>query len=315
MHAPMSSQILPIRVLCEISTADLAYAGGKGAHLGQLTRTGLPVPPGFVIGAPVYAAFRVRSGLAGHLQTLLRGLDVEDGAALEQAAGEARRLVRESELPDWLEGEIGTAHRWLAGVEADTAVAVRSSGVAADPASAWLASVNKTYLNAQGLAAVIDGVRRCWMSLFNAETIRYRHDRGLGPGDIDIAVIVQLQISATREGRMFTSDPATHVREQMVIEGRRGFADSLAPGGLVSAARPQAACDRYVVDKRRMSAVPGLGGDRLVLTDDEVFRLAELGVAIEREFHSPQDIEWVFDPDGRIWLLQSRPLLLQAAPS
>jgi pyruvate, water dikinase len=308
----VSSQVVPIRLLCEISSAEVSYAGGKGAHLGQLTRTGLPVPPGFVVGAPAYSAFRVRTGLAARLQTLLEGVDVDDPAALEQAGDEATRAIEETELPDWLEQAIGTAHKWLVGDEADAAVAVRSSSTAVDSASMWFAGVNQTFLNVHGLGAVVDMVKRCWMSLFSVETIRYRAERGFGEGDMDIAVVVQLQVAATRTGVMFTSEAATHARDQLVIERSSGFGGSLISGRIApDPGREQP--DRYLVDKQRMSVVERPSGDPPVLTDDEVFRLAELGVAIEREYRSSQEIEWVVDRDGRIWLLQSRPMLVEAA--
>ena len=302
----VSSQIVPIRGLCEISAAEVAYAGGKGAHLGQLTRTGLPVPPGFVIGAPAYAAFRDHAGMAGRLQTLLGDLDVEDAIALRQAAGEARLMVNETDMPDWLTDAIGAAHRRLVVGESDAGVAVRSSGTAEDPASAWFVAVNETFLNVRGLGAIVEKIKSCWMSLFSPETICYRAERGLSTGDMDIAVVIQLQIAATRTGVMFTGEPATDARDQLVIEGWLGFGSPLAmPAG-------ETPIDRYGIDKRRMSAVSRSEGGRPVLTDDEVLRLAELGVAVEREYGAPQEIEWVIDRGGRIWLLQSRPLPVKA---
>lgn len=301
------SRIAPIRALCEISATDVAYAGAKGAHLGQLARTGLPVPPGFVIGAPAYAAFRDHTGVAGRLQTLLGDLDVEDAIALRQAADEARLAVNETDMPDWLIDAIGGAHRWLVVGESDAGVAVRSSGTAEDPASAWFAGVNETFLNVRGLGAIADKIKSCWMSLFSPETISYSAQRGLSTGDMDIAVVVQLQIPATRTGVMFTGEPATDARDRLVIEGWLGFGSPLAmPSG-------ETPVDRCGIDKRRMSVAWRSDGGRPVLTADEVLRLAELGVAIEREYGAPQEIEWVIDPGGRIWLLQSRPLRTEAA--
>ncbi len=304
----VSSEIVPIRLLCEISSGEVAYAGSKGAHLGQLTRTGLPVPPGFVVGAPAYEAFRVQTGLAGRLEAIVSGLHAEDATAVQQAAEDACRAVRESDVPGWLEDAIATAHRCVVGGEADAAVVVRSSGVAGDPASAWFAGVNQTFLGVQGVGAVVNRVKRSWMSLFSAETIRYRAERGLRTSDMDIAVIVQRQIPATRAGVVFTTDPATDARDQLVIEAHLESESALATRDPGDRRR-----DRYVVDKRRMSAVSRAEGHRPILTDDEVFRLAELGVAIEREYRSPQVIEWVFDPDGSIWLLQGRPLCPEVA--
>jgi phosphoenolpyruvate synthase/pyruvate phosphate dikinase len=299
----VSSEIVPIRLLCEISSDEVAYAGSKGAHLGQLTRTGLPVPPAFVVGAPAYKAFRVQTGLDRRLQTLMSGLDVEDAAAVQQVTEGARRAIQESDMPDWIEDAIATAYRCVVGDEADGAVVVRSSGVAKDPSLAWFAGLNQAFLGVQGVGAVVNRVKRSWMSLFRAETIRYRAERGLRTSDLDIAVIVQRQIPATAAGIIFTTDPATDARDQLVIEAYSEFGSALANRNPGFRRR-----DCHVVDKRLMTVLRRGEHHRPIVTDDEVFRLAELGVAIEREYRSPQVIEWVFDPEGLIWLLQSRPL-------
>ncbi len=79
-----------VRRFAELSRADVAFAGGKGANLGELTAAGVPVPPGFVVGAPAYAAYCDEGGLREQLTRALDGVDVEDTAALEAAADQAR---------------------------------------------------------------------------------------------------------------------------------------------------------------------------------------------------------------------------------
>ena len=266
--------LVPIRPFPDLSIADVPYAGVKGANLGQLARTGLSVPPGFVVGAPSYAAFRGQP---------------EDG-----------------EMPGWLADAIGAAYDELCPGELDAPVAVRSSATDEDAAPGSFAGMNNTFLNVRGHGAVIEAVKRCWQS------------------DMDIAVVVQRQIPSTRAGVMFTVDPVTNVRDHLVIEGSFGLGESVAKG-LVSP-------DRYVVEKSSMrvvarSVLPKAltietarrGGTvarelsveescRPALSEEEVLRVAELGLAIEREYGAPQDIEWAFDPDGNIWMLQSRPI-------
>ena len=249
--------LVPIRPFSDLTTDDAPYAGSKGANLGQLTRMGLAVPPGFVVGAP----------------------------ALRAAAEDARAARRDSEMPAWLMEAIGAAYDALCHDAIDDTVAVRSSAIAEDAVSASFAGINETFLNVRGRGinetflnvrgreAVIDAVQRCRHSPFGA--------------GIDIAVVVQRQIPSARAGVMFTSDPATGERDHLVIE---------AP-------------DRHVVEKSTMTIVArSVRPIRTVLTDEEVLRLAELGMAIEREYGSPQATEWAFDPEGSIWLLQSRPV-------
>ena len=323
--------LAPVRPFTDLSTADVPYAGGKGANLGQLTHAGLPVPPGFVVGAPAYAAFRKQSGLGRKLAQILGGLDVEDTEALQAAADEARQAVAESEMPAWLATAIADGYRQLAGEDTDAPVAVRSSATAEDTASASFAGMNETFLNTRGVDAVIDAVKRCWMSLFGARTIYYRGHRGFSQADMDIAVVVQRQIESTRAGVMFTVDPSTGENDQLVIEGSFGLGEAVVSG--------QVSPDRYIVDKSLMAIVTRsvkpkeltiefaangggtvtrqLSADeslRPVLSDDEVLRLAEIGVAIEREYASPQDTEWSIDGDGQIWMLQSRPITTTVRP-
>jgi pyruvate, water dikinase len=322
--------LVPVRPFSGLTSADVAYAGGKGANLGQLTQVGLPVPPGFVVGAPAYAAVRADTHLGAHLEQILSNLDVEDTAALQEAAGQARAAVGESELPAWLTEAIVAAYRELCREgEVEASVAVRSSATAEDTASASFAGMNETFLNVRGAEAVLDAVKRCWQSLFGARTVYYRAQRGFSQSDMDIAVVVQRQIASTRAGVMFTIDPASGQREHLVIEGSFGLGESVVSG--------QVSPDRYVVEKQNMvilvrsvrpkeltiEVLPAGGttkrelsaeeSQRPVLSDEEVLRLAALGLEIERAYSSPQDTEWAFDRDGQAWILQSRPITTIAA--
>ena len=313
-----------VRRFAELSRADVAYAGGKGANLGELTAAGLPVPPGFVVGAPAYAAFCDGGGLRGRIEARLAGVDVEDTEALERAASEVRAEVEAEPLPGGLAAAIGDAYDELAGGNPNAAVAVRSSATAEDTESASFAGMNETILNVRGREAVLDAVRRCWSSLFGARTVYYRAKRGFGQADMDIAVVVQAQISSTRSGVMFTIDPASGAGDRLIVEGAFGLGESVVSGSVSP--------DRYVVAKETLTTLrrevrrkeltiePNADGgtttrelageeaERPVLNEEEVRRVAELGVRIEGHYAAPQDTEWAIDADGAIWMLQSRPV-------
>jgi len=318
------------RPFSDLSRDDVAYAGGKGANLGELTRAGLPVPPGFVVGAPAYAMFCEESGVRSRLNEILASVDVEDGTALEAASAAARQAVLDATMPATLREAIVSAYGDLAGADPDAAVAVRSSATAEDTASASFAGMNETYLNTRGADAVVEAVKRCWGSLFGARTIYYRGHRGFSQADMDIAVVVQIQIPSTRAGVMFTVDPSTGERDHLVIEGSFGLGEAVVSGSVSP--------DRYVVRKSDLAITTrsvrpkelvieaAEGGGTLtreldasesmqaVLDDAEVVRLAELGLAIEKHYGTPQDTEWSFDPDGGVWMLQSRPITTIVAP-
>ncbi len=314
----------PVRTFSQLRVADVPYAGGKGANLGELTSAGVPVPPGFVVGAPAYAAFCDESGLRERLATALEGFDEEDTVALEAAAAAAREALESSPMPEWLETTIRSAYGELCGEEGDVPVAVRSSATAEDTTAASFAGMNETFLNVRGGDAVIAAVRRCWRSLFGARTVYYRASRGFDQAGMDIAVVVQRQIASTRSGVMFTADPSTGDLGRLVIEGSFGLGEAVVSG--------QVSPDRYVVDKTTLSVVarevhhkelviePSAEGGtatrptteleahRAVLTDSEVLAVAALGRTIEQHYRAPQDTEWAFDPSGKLWFLQSRPI-------
>jgi pyruvate, water dikinase len=313
-----------VRRFAELGKGDVDFAGGKGANLGELTRAGLPVPPGFVIGAPAYVAFCEAQGLRARIAAGLQELDVDDTAALGEASRRVREMILRESLPGWLEGAIREAYAELTGGDGRAAVAVRSSATAEDTESASFAGMNETFLNVRGSDAVVDAVRRCWASLFGGRTVFYRSKRGFSQAEMDIAVVVQRQVASTRAGVMFTIDPSTGRADRVVIEGSFGLGESVVSGSVSP--------DRYVVEKETMAIAtrevrakeltiePVEGGGtsrrqlsaeesmRPVLDDAEVRQLADLAVQIERHYRAPQDTEWAFDAEGHVWMLQSRPV-------
>jgi len=314
----------PVRAFGDLGREDVAYAGGKGANLGELTSAGLPVPDGFVVGAPAYAAFCSETGLREQLAALLDAVNVEDTAALQAASAAARELVDQTPIPERLEREIRSAYEKLAGDDPQAPVAVRSSATAEDTVETSFAGMNETFLNIRGADAVLDAVRRCWRSLFGARTIYYRGLNDFAQADMDIAVVVQRQVASTRAGVMFTVNPATGERGELVIEGSFGLGEAVVSGSVSP--------DRYVVDKATLAIrrrevhhkelvieyAPSGGTQQRklseqeavqpVLSDAEVVAVAELGRRIENHYRFPQDTEWAFDPDGGLWMLQSRPV-------
>ena len=281
----------------------------------------MPVPPGFVVGAPAYAAFCDATGLREGLEALLSGVDVERTRDLEAAAERARALVTGTPVPDDLAAAIREAYGRLG---EGVAVAVRSSATAEDTASASFAGMNETFLNVRGADAVVDAVRACWASLFRARSLYYRAKRGFGQAGMDIAVVVQRQVASRCAGVMFTADPATGDRERIVIEGASGLGESVVSG--------QVTPDRYVVAKadlavlsrdvhrKELAIEPSAGGGtatraldpeeggRPVLDDAQVARVADLGRRVEQHYGEPQDTEWAFDAEDALWLLQARPI-------
>lgn len=316
-----------VRTFEELSRSDTNFAGGKGANLGELFGAGMPVPGGFVVGAPAYARFVEATGLREQLAERLDGVDVDVPAALARASDDARELVLDADVPDEVVDAVRSAYAGLDGAEA--AVAVRSSATAEDTEAASFAGMNETFLNVIGEGELVEALHRCWASLFGARTIFYRAKRGFGQADMDIAVVVQRQIESTRAGVMFTIDPASGDHDRLVIEGSLGLGESVVSGAVSP--------DRFVVEKATLeviertvgakelevTAAPGGGtierrlddvqATKPSITDEEARALAQLGLRIEEHYGAPQDTEWAIDADGEVWMLQSRPVTTTAS--
>ncbi len=319
-----------IRPFAALGRQDTAIAGGKGANLGELTRAGFPVPPGFVVGAPASTRPSVdATGLRERIAGALAGVDVDDAAALEAACHERPRDDRGTSRcrPRSPQRSVARLRRSSPAATDDAPVAVRSSATAEDTEAASFAGMNETFLNVRGADAVLDAVRRCWASLFGARTVFYRAKRGFGQADMDIAVVVQRQIASTRAGVMFTIDPATRrhrpARDRGLVRPRRGgrqrqrlarplrrrrrttlaiLAREIHPQG----ARRSSRCRRRDGTSGRSATTRRT---RPSLTDDEARAIAELGRRIEQPLRlrrrTPSGRS---TPTGTIWMLQSRPV-------
>jgi pyruvate,water dikinase len=312
--------------LDSLGIGDVPVAGGKGANLGELRRNGFPTPAGFVVTAGAYLRVLEENDARAALLDLHQRSQ-QGNADTAAIAAEARGIVERLSLPDWFRDEVAASYTSLG---RDLPVAVRSSATAEDTEAASFAGMNETYTNTRGVEDVLDRIKSCWRSLYGDRVVSYRAQRAIGD-EPEIAVIVQQMVASERSGVMFSIDPSTGAREHLVIEAAFGLGEVVVSG--------QVEPDTYVVDRdscRVTSArvglqshqiVSGVGGDerielapdqggRRVLTDDEVVRVAQLGLRVEQHYGSPQDMEWAFVGD-ELYLLQSRPITTTAtvAPS
>jgi rifampicin phosphotransferase len=292
---------------------DLELAGGKGANLGELTRAGFLVPDGFIVSTEAYETVVEEAALA---DVITAGLAARDDGATIRAAFE------NVTIPDGLTAAIIAAYTDLG----HGPVAVRSSATAEDLAGAAFAGQQDTYLNVIGDAAVLDAVRRCWGSLWTERAIAYRRRQQIGSVNLRIAVVVQLMVEAEFAGVMFTANPVTGARDEVVVDATPGLGEAVV-SGLVTP-------DHYVLDSQggvrehtqgqrevviRTAAGGGVTHDTeagtgpATLPDPVLTELAALGRSVTAHFGTPQDIEWAYAA-GRIWLVQARPMTALPPP-
>jgi pyruvate,water dikinase len=310
-----------IAALNTITKQDVGIAGGKGANLGELRRAGFPVPPGFVVTAPAFLRVLEECGIRGQLVEL-HARSQTPGADLPGIGAAARGLIESLELPEWFRSSVTAEYCSLG---RDVKVAVRSSATAEDTEAASFAGMNETFTNTCGTAQLLDRIVACWRSLYGDRVVSYRAQRQFAD-EPAIAVVVQEMVDADRAGVMFSIDPSTGARDHLVIEGAFGLGEVVVSG----AVEP----DTYTVDRATLritstrvgvkshQIVSAKEGDRRVelsaeqsiervLTDEEVRRVAELGLQVEAHYGAPQDMEWAFTGDSLV-LLQSRPITTTA---
>ena len=167
-----------VKVFEKLGKEDIPIAGGKGANLGELTNAGIPVPPGFVITSETYNKFITKTGIINQINDMLNGLDINDTLELQKVADDIKNLIITTDIPDDIQRVIIEAYNALClKVDLDeVVVAIRSSATAEDLPDASFAGQQETYLNISGIDDVLENVRKCWASLFEARAIFYREE-------------------------------------------------------------------------------------------------------------------------------------------
>jgi pyruvate, water dikinase len=255
----------------------VALAGGKGASLAAMSAEGLPVPPGFVVTSAAFEATVDTDAL----RELMRSRDVDAARTMVGAAEPPKELIEQH-------------YAELTGL-----VAVRSSACAEDSDGASYAGQQETYLNTDGLADVLANVIRCWLSFFTERAVFYRQEKG-SLDDVAMAVVVQEMVNSKKSGVLFTVDPVHGRKDRMVVEAAHGLGEAVVSGEVTP--------DNYTLSRDGVVKKSKIVGAEQVLSETECAALAKLGRQLADLHGGPQDIEWAFDADGQLFLLQSRPI-------
>ncbi|MGB9713490.1 MAG: phosphoenolpyruvate synthase [Candidatus Bathyarchaeales archaeon] len=311
---------------------DVPIVGGKNANLGEMSSAGIPVPPGFAITAYSYKKFIEETGIAAKIYEIIKDnvTNPSDPAQYEIASKKIRQLIESTPMPKEIADAVKSAYEELSrrvGAK-DVYVAVRSSATAEDLADASFAGQQETYLNVRGVDELLEKTVKCWSSLFTPRAIFYRTEKGFAHEKVFISVGVQKMVNSKAAGVMFTINPVTGDPNQIVIEGNYGLGESVVSGAVTP--------DDFVVDKRTMKIiekkvskktvqyvrdpktgktvhleVPAEKQEQPCISDEEILKLAELAIRIEKHYGTAQDIEWAIDGDipfpNNMFIVQSRP--------
>jgi phosphohistidine swiveling domain-containing protein len=223
-------------------------------------------------------------GKAGVLGELLgAGLAVPPGLVVPSAA-----LANEG----WTTSLVGAA-----GGLGARRFAVRSSGAAEDLPDASYAGLYETFLNVP-VDGLVEAVRRCFAAATAVRVSAY-HERQ-GGGATEMAVLVQVMIDAIAAGVAFTAHPVTGDRTQTLVTAVAGLGDPLVSGDAVG--------EEWTVTAGAATLTRPVPAGDPVLPAEQAQAVADLAGRVAERYGRPQEIEWAFDRDGRLWLLQARPM-------
>src|SRR3990167_788642 len=309
-----------IRKFENITKGDAALAGGKGASLGEMTQAGIPVPPGFVLLSEAFEKFLEETDLNVEIDSILHTVDHREMHTVEGASEKIQSLIKEAQMPNDIAEEIEKNFKKLGA----KFVAVRSSATAEDSSEAAWAGQLDSYLNTTE-DKVLENVQRCWASLFTPRAIFYRFEKELHRTKISVAVVIQKMVESEISGIAFSVHPVTEDRNQLIIEAGLGLGEAIVSGQITPDSYVVHKNDRRILDKNVVTQerglfkkeggkggnewreVPASEGEKQTLSDEEIFKLSELIINIEKHYGFPCDIEWAREK-GKFYIVQSRPI-------
>ncbi len=307
----------------DVRNTDIPIVGGKGASLGEMIASELPVPRGFVVTAQAFREFLEKTGIVDELFEGLK-IDVDDAKELNKAEKIAKDIIKNQKMPANIEKAIRDYYTTLCKREGgEIYVAARSSATAEDLPEASFAGQQETYLNVKGADDLVKAVQGCWASLYGGRAIYYRVKQNFPHEKVDIAVVVQKMVDADEAGVMFTSHPTTG-ENVTIIEAAWGLGEAVVSGTVSP--------DTYIIDNKNDSIkqkkiatkqlmfvrdkktrkttkidVPDKKKNIQVMPDALIIKLSQLGQLVFDHYGKPMDIEWA-TKDGEIYLLQARPI-------
>ena len=317
-----------IKTFKQLTKKDVSIAGGKGASLGEMTKAGIPVPPGFVVIASAFDKFLEETDLDVEIEALLKKVNHQDINSVDRASAEIRAVILRAKMPKDIGAEIMGEFKKLKSPQPPFVkggnkilVAVRSSATAEDSSTAAWAGQLETYLNTTE-KQVLKNVQLCWSSLFTPRAIFYRFEKKLQKKAVSVAVVVQAMVQSEVSGITFTVHPVTKDYNQMVIEAGFGLGEAIVSGSITP--------DTYVIHKNDFSILDinvseqtmmiikggkdnihkklsAKQGGKQKLTGQQIVELAKICKSIEAHYKKPQDIEWAL-VKGKFYITQSRPI-------
>ncbi len=315
--------------LSAVTAAMVDEVGGKCANLGEVkNRVGLPVPRGFAVTTAAFRAFFEAAGLPEEIARLKLTLSLDDPGSVAAVSEDIQHLILRAEPPPELGRAIAEAHRDMAAeawtTPGELRVAMRSSAIGEDGELSFAGQ----YLSLLNVPAerLISSYKYVAASLYTPRAISYRALKGIADDDVAMSVACLEMVPSRAAGVMYTRHPLHPDQDRVIINAVWGLGpyavDGVVNPDTYAVARDGSGhVETRVSDKPVMLVGEGQGTlterpvppelrEAACLDPEQAGRLAEYGLALERHYGGPQDVEWALDPKGRLVILQSRPLAM-----
>ncbi|MCK4827080.1 PEP/pyruvate-binding domain-containing protein, partial [bacterium] len=214
----------------EIGAEHNDLVGKKCANLGELTRMGLPVPPGFALSLEAYKRFLSETNADQEIQEYLDkyGREYSSMSQWGEVSNAIRQIVESKQMPEDIAKAIKSKYNELCGKcgASDMAVSVRSAGRASHPGQ------YETHLNVKGQSDLLEKIIKVWSSSFNPRSLVYRARQGLPLESDPIGVCILGMVNARTAGVTLTADPNTGDHSKIVCEANWGLGESVVSGSM-----------------------------------------------------------------------------------
>ena len=301
--------------LSAINQADRQAVGDKMANLGEASSlAGIQVPAGFVVTASATRRF-LSPALITEINRHLQLIDADNLPEFYRLCTSMQQLVMTAPMVAEVERELFAGYRQLEeSAGRGCKVALRSSALGEDAAGVSFAGLYGTVLDVDR-ATLLTAYRQVVASKYGARAIAYRRKRGYRHEDIEMCVGCLVMVPALISGVTYSRDPVTAGGDVVRINATRGVGKGVVDGTrqveqyLLGREKPFP----LLYSELRSGGAGNGGGERAggLLNYPQLKQLAEMALVLENHFGAPQDIEWSFDHLGKVFLLQSRPMLME----
>ncbi len=307
----------------EIGSEKSNSVGNKNAQLGELrTKLNLPIPDGFAITAWAYNKFMSSANLQRIINERIVSLNPRNFQDLIDVSNEIHSRIMEIQVPQDMAEEIIHSCENLVSRTGECKLALRSSALGEDTQFSF-AGRYATFLNIPQ-SELLEKYKQILASKFTPKAIYYLFTYGLQESELAMSVGCMQMVQSQVSGVLYTKDPVNTFDNAIVINAVYGLGtrilDGIVDPDIFWISRNDASVIDSIIRKKTVKLTVNIESgvveepvsdemqDQPSLNSEQLSKLVQLGLIVEKHYGSPQDIEWAIDNDGEIFLLQTRPL-------